>query len=151
MKSSKHVWQSVTKSWIWSYNPDQYTVCFALCRHLDKPRWPAWICMSRSYLWLVGPMILVLLSRRPSSIVISSWKFRNGWIPIGTSCIWLGQPAYTMWLSEHKSWSCSVASCSNLILLAMVCNLQVISLTLTIGGLILSCNGPSLDKQSASW
>ena len=56
-----------------------------------------------------------------------------------------------MCLSEDKLSSCAVASCSNWILLAVTWSILVISWTWTIGRLILSHNGPYLDKQSASW
>ena len=44
-----------------------------------------------------------------------------------------------------------MALCSNCILLVVACNLQIISWIWTMGNLILSCNGPSLDKQNKIW
>ena len=44
-----------------------------------------------------------------------------------------------------------MASWSNWILLAVTCNLQIISWTWTVGRLIFSYKSPNLDIQSASW
>ena len=98
----------------------------------------------------VDTMILIPLSKRPSSIVISSQKFQYAWNYSGPFCTCLDHLACKMSLSKWKWSSCAVASHSNWILLVVACSLQVISWIWTIGSLLLLCNGPRFDKQSVS-
>ena len=116
----RHVWQLVTSSWIWSYSPDQYMVCLALCKHFDIPHWPAWSWLNTAWLWFTGIMILFPFSMSPSSVVISLWKFKQGYISSGifgsslaimllSQCVWVNTDHHLVqWV--HKG----VASCLQL-------------------------------------
>ena len=147
----KHVIQLVTRSHNSSYNPGQYIDCLDLLRHFSNLRWP--VCRS----WIIslckvyGTMIQVLFSRRPSSIVISSWKVQYGWISFGKSCISWGHPIWTICLgsANFSSWAVSVQNWFNLS--AVAGNCLVMACIFSLGSWILSFWQPSLERQSANW
>ena len=94
---------------------------------------------SQACHWLGGIIILVPFKRSLSSVESFLWRFQQGCIFSGTSCPWFGSPA-----------SCAVASRKSWIMLVIAWYLLVILCICTMGGLLSSSGGPSLDKQFAS-
>ena len=147
----KHVVQLVTNSFNSSYNPGQYIDCLALFKHFSNLRHPVWRSWIISGCKVYGTVIQVPFSRRPSSIVISSWKVQYGWISFGRSHISWGHPFWTTCLSSanSSSWVVSVWNWFNISAVAGSC--LVMAYIFSLGSWILSFWQPSLERQSVSW
>ena len=133
-----------------SYNPGQYIDCLAMFRHFSNARCP--VCRS----WIIsickvcGTMIQAPFSRRPSSIVTTSWNVQYGWISFGRSHISWGHLVWTICLSSanSSSWAVSVWNWFNLS--AVAGNCLVMACIFNLDSWILSFWQSSLERQSAN-
>ena len=144
----KHSWQLSTNFSGWSFNPGQYTVCFACNLHLLSQRWLSWMWLRIFSRFLLGMTILVPFKMRPSSMVSFPWNVQYGCRTGDISLIVLGHPDMIVCFNNARSaWVASPSSCSLLLLAGSCCDIWY---TCNFDNLIVSFWSPNLDRQSAS-